>query len=212
MAKSYLESLLGKDETILFATRQHWLLLMRANGIELLIAAAIVIGSLIAAATLNPLALAGFALALIPLAFGLGDFLNWWHRRYVVTSRRVVQIYGVFNKNVIDSSLEKVNDVKMEQSVLGRMLNFGDIEILTASELGVNLFQRISDPIRFKTTMLDAKARLGEESEAGGWAGERAAEAEDVPSMIAKLDQLRKQGILSEEEFTKKKAELLAKI
>ena len=37
----------------------------------------------------------------------------------------------------------KVNDVKMEQSFLGRLLGYGDIEILTASELGVNLFRRI---------------------------------------------------------------------
>ena len=212
MAKNYLESLLGKDELILFATRQHWLMLLRNNGIELLIAAAIVIASLVAAAAIFPLALLGIAIALVPLAFGLGDFLNWWHRQYIVTSRRVIQIYGIFNKNVIDSSLEKVNDVKMEQSVLGRMFNYGDIEILTASELGVNLFQRISEPIHFKTTMLDAKARMGEEYEAGAGAGQGGAEGRDIPAMIARLDQLRKQGALSEEEFQAKKAQLLAKM
>lgn len=211
MAKNYLESLLGKDESILFSARQHWLVLLRTNGIELLIATVIVIASVVAAAFF-PLALLGIAIALVPLAFGLGDFLNWWHRQYVVTSRRVIQIYGIFNKNVIDSSLEKVNDVKMEQSVLGRMFNYGDIEILTASELGVNLFQRISEPIRFKTTMLDAKARMGEEYEAGGGAGEGGAEGKDIPAMIGRLDQLRKQGVLSEEEFQTKKAQLLAKM
>ncbi len=207
MAKNYLESLLGKDESILFITRQHVLQLLRTNGIELLIAAVIVVASIVAA-IFFPLALLGIAAALIPLAFGLGDFLNWWNRQYIVTSRRVIQLYGIFNKNVIDSSLEKVNDVKMEQSALGRLLNFGDIEILTASELGVNLFQRISNPIRFKTTMLDAKARLGDEGELGGGG----AGVEDIPAMIARLDQLRKQGALSEAEFQAKKAELLAKM
>ncbi len=52
-----------------------------------------------------------------------------------------MQISGIFNKSVIDSSLEKVNDIKMDQSALGRMFGYGDIEILTASELGVNLFK-----------------------------------------------------------------------
>ncbi len=207
MPKTYLGSLLAKDETILFTTRQHWLLLLRSNGLEILIAAGIVVAAAVVGA-FYPLAFAGIALALLPLAFGVGDFLNWWNREYVVTSRRVIQLFGVFNKNVIDSSLEKVNDVKMEQSFLGRMFNYGDVEILTASELGVNLFQRIADPIRFKTIMLDAKARLGED----GGTIEGGKRREDVPEMIAKLDELRKQGALTEEEFSRKKAELLTKM
>jgi hypothetical protein len=207
MPKTYLESLLAKDETILFATRQHWLLLIRSNGLEILIAAGIVVAAAVVGA-FYPVALAGIALALFPLGFGVGDLLNWWNRQYIVTTRRVIQLFGVFNKNVIDSSLEKVNDVKMEQSFLGRMFNYGDIEILTASELGVNLFQRITDPIRFKTIMLDAKAKLGED----GGTGEGGRRGEDVPEMIAKLDELRKQGVLTEEEFSRKKAELLTKM
>ena len=75
---------------------------------------------------------------------------------------------GTVNKNVIDSSLEKVNDVRLTQSVLGRMLNYGDVEILTASELGTNLFQRIGSPIQFKTAMLNEKDKLAfDESPAG---------------------------------------------
>ena len=101
----------------------------------------------------------------------------------------------------------KVNDVKMGQSFLGRVLDYGDIEILTASELGVNLFRRIGSPIRFKTAMLNAKERLETEQASGGRRPER-----DVPSLIAQLDELRRQGVLTEDEFNRKKAELLAKI
>jgi hypothetical protein len=35
---------------------------------------------------------------------------------------------------------------------------------------------------------------------------------DDIPTLIAKLDDLRKRGIISEEEFRKKKADLLAKM
>ena len=84
----------------------------------------------------------------------------WRNHKYFVTSRRVIQVFGVFTKNVTDSSLEKVNDVKMEQTILGRLLNFGNIEILTASELGVNRFTKIGKPIIFKTAMLDAKENM----------------------------------------------------
>ncbi len=105
-----------------------------------------------------------------------------------------------------NSSLEKVNDVKLDQSFLGRLFDYGDIEILTASELGANLFKRIGEPIRFKAAMINAKEQL----ERGGESGFK--EAVNVPEMIAELDQLRQKGILSEEEFQKKKTELLKKI
>ena len=109
---------------------------------------------------------------------------------------------GVISKNVTDSSLEKVNDVKMMQSGLGRMFNYGDIEILTASELGVNRFTHIAKPIELKTAMLNAKAKLDKGGDGG----------QDVPAMIAKLGKLHEQEVLTDEEFESKKAELLAKI
>jgi len=70
---------------------------------------------------------------------------------------------GVFNKQVVDSLLEKVNDVKTEQSFLGRIFGYGDIEILTASEQGANRVRMIARPLEFKVAMLDAKEALGDE-------------------------------------------------
>jgi uncharacterized membrane protein YdbT with pleckstrin-like domain len=133
------------------------------------------------------------------------DILHWTNKQFIITTRRVMQISGIFNKNVTDSSLEKVNDVKMTQSALGRLFGYGDVEILTASELGANLFRRIKDPVRFKTAMLNAKEDLerGDES--------RHTE-DDIPDLIAGLERLRRQGVLSEEEYQQKKGELLARM
>ncbi|HVY34591.1 MAG TPA: PH domain-containing protein, partial [Caulobacteraceae bacterium] len=78
----------------------------------------------------------------------------------VVTNRRVIQLSGVFTKEVIDSALDKVTDVRTEQSLLGRMFNYGDVEVLTASETGKNLFRMIAEPLAFKRAMLDAQHAL----------------------------------------------------
>jgi uncharacterized membrane protein YdbT with pleckstrin-like domain len=127
----------------------------------------------------------------------------------VVTNRRLIQVFGVFNKNVTDSSLEKVNDVKMDQSFFGRIFGYGDIEILTASELGVNRFTMIGNPVRFKTAMLNAKVQL----ESGALdRGQLQPKQPDIPTMIAQLAALREKGIVSEEEFQKKKADLLSRL
>src|SRR5215216_6966742 len=206
MATNYLEGMLGESERVLLETHQHWFVLFGKIFLELLLIAFLIGASLVGYA-FYPLAIYGLILVLVPLIGILNDIMVWRNKAYIVTNRRVIQISGVFNKDVIDSSLEKVNDVKMSQSFFGRMFGFGDIEILTASELGVNLFHQIADPVEYKTAMLNAKERLGFEE-----MGAMAHAVEDIPSMIEKLDLLRKRGILSEVEFQQKKAELLAKM
>jgi uncharacterized membrane protein YdbT with pleckstrin-like domain len=208
MRDAYLNRMLGENEHIVLVTRQHWMVVFGEILIEGILAIAIVILIALIQFLLpgNPWVLVGYLLLLLPLISMLRDIVIWDSRKYIVTSRRVIQLSGVFSKNVTDSSLEKVNDVKMNQSFLGRLFDYGDVEILTASELGVNKFTKIGRPVRFKTAMLNAKERL-EQEQAGGARVEA-----DVPSLIAQLDSLRRQGVLSEEEFQRKKADLLAKL
>jgi len=112
-------------------------------------------------------------------------------------------IKGIINKHVSDSALEKVNDVVLVQSVVGRLLGYGDVEIITGSDIGVNLFQRITRPVNFKREMLNQKESLGET---------HADRQEDVPELLAQLDNLRQRGILTDKEFEAKKQQLLDQI
>jgi hypothetical protein len=206
MAKSYLQGMMGQNERVVLETRQHWFILLSNILLEIILILLLAAG-FTALAVYFPAGAYGLLLVLIPLIGMVRDILNWYNRAYIVTNRRVIQISGVFEKNVIDSSLEKVNDVKMSQSFWGRLFDYGDIEILTASEIGVNMFKRISDPVKFKTAMLNAKEKLGFDDVGG-----RGEPAEDIPALIAKLDELRKQGIITDDEFKQKKAEMLAKM
>jgi hypothetical protein len=88
-------------------------------------------------------------------------------------------------------------------------LNYGDVEILTASDLGVNKFNKIADPVHFKTSMVNAKNKLETPVYP---TSTPAAPVPDVPSLIAQLDGLRQHGLLTEAEFQAKKAQLLAKM
>jgi Bacterial PH domain/Short C-terminal domain len=209
MANRYLTNLLGENEQILFVTRQHWLVLFGEILSELVLAVALCfLITLIWMFWLpNPLVPLGYLLLLLPMVSLLRDLLVWRNRQYVVTNWRVIQITGVFNKEVSDSSLEKVNDVRLEQSFWGRILNYGNIEILTASELGVSKFNKVGHPIRLKTMMLNAKENLNQGIADFG----RRSEGELV-DLIAQLDNLRKNGVLSEEEFQQKKDDLLARL
>lgn len=210
MNDPYLLKMLGDKETVLLVTRQHWFKLIRYIFVEIVFTIFTILAVLyILVSNLTPLAPLGFLLLIIPLFSATKDVLIYANHKYIVTNRRVIQIFGVMNKNVTDSSLEKVNDVKLEQSYWGRLFNFGDVEILTASELGVNRFTFIANPVGFKTTMLNAKVQLE-----GAMIAPTVVERQpaSAPDLIAQLDNLRKEGILTEEEFQQKKADLLKRM
>jgi len=215
MGNPYLESLLGDNEKILLESRQHWFVFVKSIFFESLVIAVILAGVTIALSMNQFQSYTwmswGYFLLLIPVISFIYDYFQWRNREYILTDFRVIQISGIINKNVIDSSLEKVNDVKLTQSFFGRIFNFGTVEIMTASELGVNEINTLQDPIKFKTTMVNAKEALEH-----GMSGQRGPAVpntpNDIPSMIAQLDNLRQQGLLTPEEFQAKKAELLKRL
>lgn len=197
MTAPYLKKLLGEKEKVLFVAHQHWWLLARTIIPEIVLF--IMLVWLVTFVWINfiPSRTVAFAylLLLLPVVSLIRDTLIWSTHKYVVTTHRVIQIIGVFNKSVTDSSLEKVNDVKLEQTFWGRLLGYGDIEILTASELGVNRFALLGRPVRFKTAMLNAKNTLDKEP----------------TDLLSQLKRLHEQGVLTDQEFQQKKKALLDK-
>ena len=100
------------------------------------------------------------ALVLGGLVYLGWQILRWVNEEFVVTTRRVLQLEGVLNKRVIDSSLEKINDAVLTQSIFGRIFGFGDLDILTASETGISRLRMLKDADDFKRAMLEAKHEL----------------------------------------------------
>jgi len=209
----YVQRLLAGHENIVFATRQHWIVLLGALIVNGLLMAAIMAAAIVLSTVLQfSQALFLLALILIPLIRLFTRVVRWWNEQYIITNRRVIQVEGVINKHVIDSSLEKVNDVVLVQSVWGRLLGYGDVEILTASDMGMNRLDRLGSPVRFKTEMLIQKEGLGLVERTEQALGVSPPTAADIPELIAELDELRKKNIISDEEFENKKEALLGKI
>jgi uncharacterized membrane protein YdbT with pleckstrin-like domain len=209
---SYEERLLAKNERIVFKTRQHWIVLAYQAVINLVPVLILATGIVLLLPLFWPVIFTGVLLAL-PVGRFILFVLKWWNEQHLITNRRVIQTEGMITKHVIDSSLEKVNDVVLTQSVWGRLLGYGDVEIMTASEIGVNKMERIKDPVGFKTAMMDQKAALGaldrsEETVAAA----RPPSGSDIPTLIAQLDELRKLGILTQAEFEQKKAALMERL
>jgi hypothetical protein len=162
---AYLDSLLASGERPLKREHQHWFVLV-ADAAWGILALVIAIGLLVLSGNLgqgpirDALGWGIVALVIGGLAYMGWQVLRWMNEEFIVTTRRVLQLEGVINKRVIDSSLEKINDAILTQSVFGRIFGFGDLEILTASEAGISRLRMIKDADDFKRAMLESKHEL----------------------------------------------------
>ena len=162
-ATGYLKKVLADDEDIQLIAYQHWLVLLGRIFVPMLVSIAIVVG--VAMVRLvdgidRDFLFYVYALVVLPLMVAFWRYMVWSNHFYVMTNRRVIQLHGVFDKSVADSILEKLNDVKTEQSLAGRIFGYGDIKILTASEAGINTLKYVTRPLEFKRSMLGAQEKI----------------------------------------------------
>jgi hypothetical protein len=161
----YADTLLTSGERIVVRSRQHWLAtIIDARYPWIILIASIVVLLLsqnldqgVARDLVGYLVLAGLVVA---IAWLIRVYWNWWAQDYIVTNRRVLKVEGIINKRSADSSLEKINDAVLEQNLFGRMLNYGDLDILTASEEAIDHYRMLDAAPAFKREMLNQKHEL----------------------------------------------------
>src|SRR4051812_22421379 len=170
---SYADGLLSTGERILYRNKQHPFVFIW--GARWAILAVIVAGlSLwLSNSFSGPLqTILGWLTAILffgGLIVAIWTALRYVNQEYVLTNRRVIQVEGVVARKATDSSLEKINDAVLTQSVFGRMFDFGDLTVLTASESGIEKMHMLRKPIVFKKAMLDAKHEFEVDMERAGW-------------------------------------------
>ena len=164
---AYVRKLLGNDEKVVFMTRKHIIVIARALLFGVVAVIVIGAGAVFVGSLTGGLGYVLLVLLLLPLWQLAVIISRWRNEEYLVTNRRVMKIEGVVSKHVFDSSLEKVNDVELDQSALGRMLNYGDVDILTGNVGAANKFLPIAAPVEFKRQMLDQKEAMGTVSDFG---------------------------------------------
>ena len=176
---SYADGLLSTGERIIHRNKQHpFIFIWGARWAILALILSILVfwfrSGLDPNTGTGPLGQAFGIIAAVLFFGGLAVFvwnaLRYMNQEYVLTNRRVMEVSGVLNRQAADSSLEKINDAVLSQSIFGRMFDFGDLDVLTAADSGIERFRMIMDPIAFKKAMLDAKHEFEVDMEREGWA------------------------------------------
>jgi membrane protein YdbS with pleckstrin-like domain len=134
---------------------------------------------------------------------------------YVLTNRRVILEEGVLSRRSMDASLGKINNVEHRQTLWGRLLGYGDVEIDTASETGTTRFAQISRPGEFKRAVLGAAEEYRVRGAMPLPFAASAAPAAPEPSPAERIRQLKgllDEGLISPQEFEAKRRALLERI
>ncbi len=75
---------------------------------------------------------------------------------WIITDRRLVDEVGILSKTVKESPFEKIHNATYRQSLLGRLFDFGDVQIQTASEEGASSLTFVRQPARVCRILMEA--------------------------------------------------------
>jgi uncharacterized membrane protein YdbT with pleckstrin-like domain len=81
----------------------------------------------------------------------LSPIIERWTTEFAITNKRVINKAGLVERRTFEMNLNKIESVNVEQSILGRILGYGDIEIIGTGGTKEQ-FKHISDPITFRKT------------------------------------------------------------
>jgi Bacterial PH domain len=146
----YIDDILQPGEKVLYSTNAHWIFYLPAIGAGIVAVVLLVVSRMFADGSL---VLACLALAVIAAIFALYKMLTAWFHRWTtetdVTNLRVVHKTGFIKRRTFEMSLDKVESVDVNQSILGRLMNYGDVTVRGVGE-GAETIKTIASPLDFR--------------------------------------------------------------
>ena len=147
----YIDDILQPGEKVLYSTNAHWIFFLPAILLWILATALFVLSGLVPAG--SALILFCWALAAIVAIAALYKTVTAWFHRWTtetdVTNLRVVHKTGFITRQTFEMSLDKIESVDVNQSILGRILNYGDVSIFGVGE-GNKTIDTIASPLEFR--------------------------------------------------------------
>ncbi|MBV9138647.1 MAG: PH domain-containing protein [Hyphomicrobiales bacterium] len=155
---SYVEGSLGEGEVVTYVTHKHWVIFVAP--IFQLVVALVLIGIGFKIGDLWVwlgwlMRILGYVILAIGAVHLLGAWISRITTELAVTNRKVVGKWGLISRRTIEQRLDKVDSIEVEQSILGRILGYGTVEV-RGSGVSMTPLRLIGDPITFRRRVEDA--------------------------------------------------------
>jgi uncharacterized membrane protein YdbT with pleckstrin-like domain len=148
----YIDEILQPGEKVLYSTNAHWMFYLPAIALWIVTLAFLALSRM----TTDAVMLICLSLAAIAALAALYWTVIAWFRRATtetdVTNFRIVHKTGFIKRRTFEMSLDKVESVDVNQSILGRIMNYGDVTILGVGE-GRETIRTIAEPLAFRNSI-----------------------------------------------------------
>ncbi len=155
MMKTYITESLSKDEKLIYATRPHWIIFMPPASIFILsLLVFLYLPSLLLfnQAIWHGLGfheLASILLALIGVLGLLRAYIVYNTSEYGITNKRVIMKRGFIQRYSTEVFLSKIEGVNINQSITGRLLNYGSV-IIVGTGGTTDYYSNVPNPVYFR--------------------------------------------------------------
>ena len=150
---SYVQRVLQPGEHIRHISSIHWIVCWSGVAVAILAVVAYWLGD---TRVLTGLwRYTAYALAFVAVVLLIQQWIQWWVTEIAVTNRRVIYKKGLIRRQTNEMNMDKVESVKVEQSVLGRIFDYGTVTILGTGE-GFETLRTIASPIKLRNCITGA--------------------------------------------------------
>lgn len=149
---SYVHSVLQPGETVLAIARRHWVAYLPAMGLGILTAVLLISaqGSRGGLREISWCAATALAVA-AAISFAKTWFIKW-ATELAVTNRRLIYKFGFIRRHTIEMNIDKIETVNVDQSILGRLFDFGTIHVLGTGQ-GIEHLHMIAAPLHVRNAI-----------------------------------------------------------
>src|SRR6202161_1697979 len=151
----YIDEILQPGEKVLYSTNAHWIFYLPAI-VAWIVALALLILSSMAAAVPSLILTAWAGAAVIAVVAIYFTIKGWFHRFTTetdVTDRRVVHKTGFINRHTFEIALDKIASAEVDQSIPGRLLNYGNVTIVSMGEVKPQPIRTIASPLAVRSAI-----------------------------------------------------------
>lgn len=149
---SYIQKVLQPGETLIYRTRLHWLIYIRAIILAGFAIAAVAVGYYAGVDFHDAGLIVGGIFLLLAVIFGLLGAIRRSTTELAVTDHRVIFKRGLVGRYTIEMARSKVESVDVVQSIGGRIFNYGTI-LVRGTGGSLEPFPNIEDPLRLRSAI-----------------------------------------------------------
>lgn len=151
---SYVSRTLGGKERVLYLTGYHWIYWVGT----------VAVGAPFVAVAIGGLPYGGWdffllAAALIPFAYAVYYFVHGIALEVAVTTDRFVKKTGLVSITSEEVSLDKIEEVNVSESILGRIFGYGNVDV-HGTGAGAIYVKMVNDPVRLRREIQSAREQV----------------------------------------------------